>query len=421
MWLLATGAAGLVVRHELDEAFDSALQETAQRLLPLAVTDLFERANGNAPRRVAPLAEHEEYLTYILRDRVGDVLLHSHDADTTIFPASPAVGFRETATHRIYGESAVSGTYFIEVAEPLDHRQEAAAEALLALAGPVVVLLPASILWVWWFVRRSMRPVLTLGSQIEMRGGGDLSPLTARGLPGEIEPIAHSVNRLMERLKRTLDAERSFTANAAHELRTPIAGALAGTQRLIADAPAGPTRERARAVEESLRRLARLSEKLLQLAKAEGGGLLSESANDLGPILLHLVEEFRRSDAMRPRLHLSVSEQAALQSRLDGDAFAILMRNLIENAVGHSPPGTPVEIVAGDGHVRVANEGPVLPPAALARLKGRFARGETEANGSGLGLAIAEAIASGAGGRLTLRSPATGRVDGFEARLDLPA
>lgn len=420
MWLTATLAAGVVVRHELDEAFDSALQETAQRLLPLAVIGIIDRDSDTA-RAVAALGKHEEFLTYLVRDKSGRILLHSHDADPEKFPAEPSRGFRQTATHRIYGEAAISNTIFIQVAEPLAHRRSAAFEASVALFLPLFLLVPVSLLGVWIFVRRSMRPVVGLKEEIEARSGADLSPLMAHALPAEIGPIADAVDRLMERVRRTLEAERSFTANSAHELRTPIAATLAQTQRLIAETSEGPLQERARRIESSLHELARLSEKLMQLAKAEGSALLSEQPQDLSAVLVHLIDEFRRKEESPERLRLLFPEVAGLMSHMDPDAFGVLMRNLIENALKHGEAGRPVDISVADGNrIRVVNDGPAVPPEVLARLKERFARGATRAKGAGLGLAIAEAIAAGAGGELLLLSPAHGRQGGFEAMVRLP-
>ncbi len=420
MWLAATTAAGFVVRHELDEAFDSALQETAQRLLSLAAVDILNREGAPAARRVATIGRHEEYLTYLVWDRAGNVLLHSHDADPAVFPRSAETGFRTTASHRIYGESAISDTLHIEVAEPLEHRREAAMESVVALVLPLAVLIPLSLVGVWWFVRRSLRPVIDLRTQIEVRGAGDLTPVAAGGLPGEIGPIADAVNRLMDRLRHALEAERSFTANSAHELRTPIAGALAQTQRLLAELPQGELSDHAARIEDSLHHLARMSEKLMQLARAEGGSLLAETPQDLGPVLALIVDEFRRDGGDGARLRFTASPNGQLRSRMDPDAFAVLMRNLIENALKHSPAGSPVEVSLSEGTlVRVVNGGPALSPDVLSRLRGRFERGPTTAAGSGLGLAIADMITSGTGTTLELLSPAGGRTDGFEARLTI--
>lgn len=422
MWLVAMLVAGLIVRHEMDEAFDSALQETAQRLLPLAVLDVMGREGAPAARHVAALREHKEFLTYLVRDPEGRILLRSHEAEPAVFPARPATGYRSTRTHRLYGEAAITGTIFIEVAEPLAHRRKAAWESTAGLLAPLPVLIPLSLFVVWWLVRRNMAPVLAFNTEIEARGDGNLTPLAAEALPAEIQPSAEAVNRLMDRLRRSLDAERSFAANSAHELRTPIAATLAQTQRLIAEAPEGALRDRARQIEKALRDLARLSEKLMQLARAEGGGLLAETPQDLWPVLVHLADEFRRDPQNAARLRVSAPAGARLISRIDPDAFAVLMRNLIENALMHGDAGEAVVITVKEaGTVSIVNGGPAVLAGKLETLKARFVRGRTHARGSGLGLAIAETIAAGAGARLDLISPATGRATGFEAVLHLSA
>lgn len=419
-WLVATLIATAVIRHELDEAFDSSLQETAQRLLSLAAIEVLSREDTQTSSRVAALVAHKELLTYRVLDAQGNVLLLSHDADLDDFPLMPSTGFSTTKTHRIYGESAISDTIYIEVAEPLEHRIEATTGALIALLSPLLALIPLSLLGVWWIVRRSMRSVEQLKDQIEARGEGDLSPVSATDLPIEISPIAKAVNLLMDRLRRVLDAERSFAANSAHELRTPIAAALAQTQRLIAEAPAGPLTKRAVKIEASLHHLTELSAKLLQLAKAEGGGLLAETQQDLRVILAHVVDGFLFTDKGRGRFRVINTGDMPLNSRMDPDAFGILMNNLVENALKHSRPESLIDIVIGADHsVSVRSEGEIVSIEVMARLKYRFERGETDTTGSGLGLAIADTIARGANARLDLYSPASDKPDGFEAKVTL--
>ena len=421
MWLVATLAAGLAVRHELDEAFDSALERTAHRILSFAALNIIGDEDAPVVERVAQVGELEVYFTYLVRDQTGSIVLQSHDADRATFPDNPTLGFRNTATHRIYGAAAANNGLFIEIAEPLEERREAATEAAVSLFTPLPVLVPLSLLGIWWFVRRSMRPMLELKLQIETRGEGDLSPMTTQGLPVEIGPMANAVNQLMERLRRALEAERNFTANSAHELRTPIAAALAQTQRLIAETSKGTAQDRARQIETSLHQLTRLSEKLMQLARVEGGGLLSETPQDLALVLPHIVDEFRNIQEADTRLKLIAPASSKLWSRMDPDAFAILMRNLIENALKHGPSDAPVEVVVTDGGaLRVVNDGPVVAPEVLAGLTRRFERGRTVTKGVGLGLSIAEAIAAGAGATLELKSPAADRANGFEAVLHLP-
>jgi len=420
LWTAAAIVTVLNLRTELDEVFDSALQETAQRILPLAVIEILNRDEDDAiTQRVTPLRPHEEHFTYLVRDANGTVLMRSHAADETIFPPFAGPGFARTPTHRIYQDAALQGAITIAVAEPLARRREVAREAALALALPLGLLVPLSLLGVWALVRRSMRPIRAFRDAISARGGGDLAPVPAGGLPAEIEPVAGAVNDLLDRLRRTLEVERSFAANAAHELRTPVAAALAQTQRLIAETGEGPARDRAREIEVALKRLARLSEKLMHLARAEGGRLRAERPMDVAPILGLVLDELRASADGSARIEASMPDGPTL-SDMDPDAFAILARNLIENALRHGAPDEPVRVaLTRDGVLRVTNGGPPIPADILNRLPRPFERGQTRENGSGLGLAIADAIARGAGARLVLRSPAPGRMDGFEATLSL--
>lgn len=417
LWVATAAVTIQKLRHEMDEVFDSALEETGQRLLPLAVRDIVGRdSDDDASQSVATMREHNEYFTYVVRDAEDRVLLRSHKADLSVFPPFTAMGFANTPTHRIYFDAALQGTITISIAEPLVRRQMVAREILVGLALPLGLLIPISLIGVWAVVRMSMAPLRRFRSDIEVRGAGDLSPISAEGLPSEIQPNALAVNRLLERLKRTLEAERSFTANSAHELRTPVAAALAQTQRLIIETSDKAARDRAREIEAALRRLSRLSEKLMQLARAEGARLRTTEPTDLAAILKMLVSEMAETADGTDRIKLTLPDGPML-SRIDPDAFAILARNLIENALKHGCRQEPVRVaLSADGVLRVANAGPAVAPDLLARLSEPFERGQAQADGAGLGLAIAKTIAAGTGGRIELLSPREGRQDGFEAR-----
>ncbi|MFG1342339.1 sensor histidine kinase [Xanthobacter autotrophicus] len=421
LWLAAATVAGLVLQHEIGEVFDSALQEVAQRVLPLAYSELLSREAGDAPQHMAPIGPHREYITYVVRDGAGRVLLQSSDAELMAIPAGLAPGFRTSDRLRTYTEAAVRGTIVVTTAEDLGHRAAAVRRAVAALIWPLVALVPIALAGVWLSVRLSLKPVLAFRRAIETRGHGNLTPVATAGLPEEIAPVAAAVNALLERLRGALEAERGFTANSAHELRTPIAAALAQTQRLVAELPEGPERERARAIAGALRRLSRLSEKLLQLAKAEGGGLVAEVPAPLAPVLRHVIADIDRQTGRGTDIALSIPANGGPLSDLDPDAFAILARNLIENALKHGEPETPVEVQLDDGRFEVANHGPVVPADLLAGLLRPFQRGPTGAEGSGLGLAIAAAICRGAGLTLDLTSPIPGTADGFRATVRFPA
>jgi two-component system, OmpR family, sensor kinase len=413
-WLAAAIVAGFVLRREIDEVFDSALQEVAQRVLPLAYSELLTR-DADETQRVPPVGPHREYITYVVRDAQGRELLQSSDADPSRIPNGLAPGFHSTDALRTYTETAVQGTIVVTAAEDLQHRRAAVMKAVMALVWPLLALVPVAVAGVWLAVRLSLKPLVAFRGAIEARGRGNLSPIGTQGLPEEIAPVATSVNALIGRLRGALDAERSFTANSAHELRTPIAAALAQTQRLIAELPEVAQRERARSIEMALRRLSRLSEKLMQLAKAEGGGLVAEYAAPLGPVLRLVIDEVERHADCAERLDVSIPEDGGPPHDLDPDAFGVLARNLIENAVRHGVPETPIAIRLLPDRLEVENRGPVVPPDQLDSLTRPFKRGPTRADGSGLGLAIAAAICRGAGLSLVLASPIPGESDGFRA------
>ncbi|KPH79403.1 ATP-binding protein [Bosea vaviloviae] len=420
VWLLATVAAGLLLRREIDEVFDSALQEVVQRVLPLAYTEILAREAdaGSDPQQVASVGAHREYITYIVRDAAGRRLLQSHDADPAQFPPNPAHGFSDGPSSRLYTEIAVSGTIIVTAAERPGHRQKAVRDAIKMLAWPLVLLLPLGIAGTWVLVAVTLRPIVAFRHEIEARGSGHLAPVSVSHLPSEIAPVENAVNALMARLRRALDAERCFTANSAHELRTPVAAALAQAQRLRAELPEGSARARTVEVESALKRLARLSEKLLQLARAEGASLIGETPQDLVPALRLVLHDLSAEGAVG----IALPQTGRFVSTLDMDAFAILARNLIENALKHGDASEPVRVaLTDDGRFSVVSPGPVLEPAILATMTQRFVRGTTMVEGAGLGLSIVQAITQGIGGEIAFVSPASGQEDGLEVAVQLPA
>ena len=419
IWIGAATITAIGLRHEIDEVFDSALRETAERILPLAVIDIVSRDTDGVTQRLAALRGHDEHFTYVVRDAGGTVLLQSHAADPAVFPPYDGRGFRKTATHRFYNDEAVSGTIRITVAEPLGHRAEVAGEIQMGLGLPLLIVLPVALLAIFLAVRESLGPLRRFRDRLEARTPRDLTPVPALDLPSELAPLAETLNRLFGQLQAAFEAERSFASNAAHELRTPLAGAIAQVQRLRAETDDPKLKERASGIEATLKRLTRLSERLMQLARAEGGRLRLPERADLRPVVRIVADDIGRAPG-GPDIRLTLPPDPVL-SDLDPDMLAILCRNLIENAHRHGDKGQPVEVrLTQGGTLSVANDGPPVAAEKLARLTRRFERAADDPEGSGLGLAIVSAIAERSGSRLTLSSPRPGQSNGFEARLDLP-
>ena len=422
-WLLAIGLGIQVMRHELDEVFDSALQETTERLLALIVDDaqFRDRVDTEQLSQVKTPGRHE-YLTYQVRDPAGTVIFRSTDAQQQPFDAPLNTGFADTARHRIYTGASADGTLFLQVADRFSNRREAVRESAVTMLIPLVVLIPVSVFAIWLIVGRTLRPIDALRTAISTKDGGNMAPVESDMLPKELKPIARSVNLLLDRLRKAFDAEREFTANSAHELRTPIAGALAQTQRLIEELPDGHLKTRATNIELSLANLGRLAEKLMQLARADSGFGATTTSVNISQILDLIVLDFERDTRTGPRLRYNRGTGAPIMRRADIDAFGIVMRNLVENAVMHGDRDAPITIsMATDGAITVTNDAEVVPATDLITLKTRFQRGKTDASGSGLGLSIADRIVTQMGGQLVLSSPPAGQRSGFEAKVILAA
>lgn len=425
LWLCAVISSVVVVRHELNEVFDGALQEAALRLLPLALDDLQEAEEHDGAREVADTGDGDDTeaaLAYQVRELSGRILIRSHDAPRVSFPDVLATGYSESDGWRSYTVRAVDRPLYIQVAEPMRHRDEALLEVLVWLIAPVAFLAPLAGMIVMVAIRRVLTPIAGVREAIRTRGRSDLAPIDDGGLPDELAPIVDDVNRLLRRLGHALESERSFAANSAHELRTPVAAALAQLSRLATELQGTAAAERAERIATVLRGLAGRIEKLLQLARADAGIALRREPVDPVQVVELLVEEFRRQEQHADRLHLEIATEDDVRVETDIDALAIALRNLIENALVHGTPDGIVQVtVADDRSIRVINDGPAVVPERLAALTGRFERGGGPTPGTGLGLAIADTIIRQAGGSLQLLSPATGRADGFEAVVRFPA
>ncbi|WP_170295012.1 histidine kinase dimerization/phospho-acceptor domain-containing protein [Paracoccus aestuariivivens] len=392
-WLIALLVGWTILRREIDEVYDAALGRTADRIL--AIEDI----QRGTPRRSDLVAQ--------MTGPDRQVLFRSRNADDTLFSATIDEGFSDAGDMRVLTLKTEGGG-LLQIAAPLEERGAAARETLAGMLLPSILLLPLAFLGISWFTRRRLAPVDDLSREVAGRDARDLRPLGLKDLPAELEPIQKAVDQLMAQLDIALTAERDFSSNAAHELRTPIAATLAQTQRLIAETRDPETRARAEGIATSLRRLSRLSEKLLDLARAEGISGRDHGLHDMVPVLRLLASEFDG------RVRLELTDVPA-PIAMDIDSFAVLARNLIENALVHGTP--PVTVRLSASSLVVENSGPPVAPDALAKLTRRFERAGSQNPGSGLGLAIVETIARNSGTSLRLTSPAPDKPDGFLAEV----
>lgn len=429
VWLLCLAGVGWYVSRTINQNFDYELIESTHRLIETAVLAHEQRhADGDPVVVPQPMLEHYHPLIYQLRDASGRVLVHTSAAPPEPLDVPLAPGFHENDSWRIYTavhtDAATGGTLYMQLHDPLEERREAVRRMLLGLLPPLLVVLPLLTLLLRVIARRELRTLNDLQGEIAQRGGGDLSPIAPAALqrmPEELRAVGVDVNRLLERLAQALDVERALAANAAHELRTPLATVRLRLQTAL---DRGLARADVQAALDALAVLSHRAERLLQLSRAESAAALGQSPVDLVQLAATVAEEFWQHTSQRQRLDLRVPEQEdapPIRALGDVDTLALALRNLVENALHHGGDEM-VEIeVRPPAMLIVRDHGPGVDAPSLATLQQRHVRHSSDTAGYGLGLSIVATIVQKHRGRLTLHSPRTDGRPGFEARIELPA
>ena len=422
LWLVATLAVVWFVDHEINENFDSELVEVSHRLFDSVVQEYDQRRGGTvhggtvpsepltAPTPLFPSDE----VRYRLLDAAGHVLMRSHDTRAGAFEVPLAPGFADAGDWRNYTVHHPQRPLYLQVADPLDERRETLDHTLFGLIVPLVAVLPLLAWLLHNIARRELRVLKDMEAQIAQRSGTDLRPIALADLPRELRSVGDQFNHLLERLSQALDVERALAANAAHELRTPLAAARL---RLEAALEQDLRREDVLAALTSLKTLANRAEKLLQLSRAESGAALARAPVSLLQLAAGVAQEFWDDERVRERLDLKVPETDVKNVTGDFDALAIALRNLVENALKYGAGSRVLLQVTPKGELVVRDHGPGVPAGQLDSLRQRHVRQGAHAAGYGLGLSIVASIAQRHDARLRLASPPPGAAQGFEARI----
>jgi len=396
--------------RQADEMFDYHLQQMAHALrggIPLAPPSL-EGGQG------------EEYLVQIW----GPDGVQLFRSVPTPLPPRAVLGFSDARLqgrhYRVYTLQTPFQT--IQIAQNLDQRQARARALALRAALPMVLAAPLLMLLAWWGINRSLAPLARARAEVALRAADDLSPLQGAGLPDEVRPLVDEINALFTRLDRAFVAQKSFVSHAAHELRSPLA-ALQLQAQAVARASDAETRDLAMArLQQGIARAIQLMQQLLVLARQEAQASASLAPLDLLPLARQAVADaLPTAQARSVDLGLVAPDDAHTLPgvRGDADALAILLRNLLDNAIKFSPPQGRVDLVVGPAELAVHDSGPGIAPSERERVFERFYRSpDAQAPGSGLGLAIARVIAERHGAALRLDT--SSRLGGTCATLCFP-
>jgi signal transduction histidine kinase len=314
------------------------------------------------------------------------------------------------ARWRAYGLQTEQGV--IQIAQPVRVREALARSAALHVVIPLALLLPIMILAVTGIVQQGLRPLRYLTAEIQSRDAHTLESLEGAPLPAELAPLVNELNRLLARLRQAFAAQRSFIADAAHELRSPLASLRLQLQ-LLDRAPDTAARSEARGMlGAGVERAIHLVEQLLTLARSDP----QEVTGDLQPLDLTAVAAAGVADAhalaIARNIDLGLDAPPNVPVTGDREALRTLVRNLVDNAVRYTPPGGQVQVHCGrnsrGAYLEVTDNGPGIAPADRQRVFDRFYRrsGTTE-SGTGLGLAIVKAIAERHGAAVLLDAAPT--------------
>ena len=404
--LAATAGAYVFMQHRLTAAYDQDLGDIARALVPyLRSTKTGVELVFNEQSDAVLRADSNDQIFYAVRDENGRLVAgdstvpkgEAEDREIVHFWNTTREGapIRAAMLYARVGEHSVS----VVAAETMRKRDSAARDALVSSLAPTILLIVAAFAAVLFGVRRGLEPVARLGEMLRERSSRDLQPMREDTLAEELQPLVHSLNEMFARLDASQAAQARFIANAAHQLRTPIAGLVSQLELARGGGPEARTHlEHAR---QASLRLARLAQQILSLAAADpiANASTVRQPCDLAEVVRGHAEQWLRA-ANGAELEFELQP-----ARIRGNPVLLgeLASNLVDNATRYG--GTTVKIATGEREdgawLEVQDNGRGIPPEARERIFERFHRLEpSTTEGSGLGLAIVSEIAQRHGGEV---------------------
>lgn len=313
----------------------------------------------------------------------------------------------------------------IEVGETTDKRSQLANKIVASVILPQFIIIPLAVLLVWFGLSRGLRPLTRLRKTIDARKPDDLSPIATRRVPEELEPLVEAFNEMLDRMKRSVESQQRFVADAAHQMRTPLTGLKTQAQFAMRETDPEALRHALRQIATGVDRAGRLINQLLTLARTEGGELAErrQEPMDLSNLAQSVVSDLIMA-AIAKDIDLGFESEGPAMINGNRLLLSELAKNLIDNALRYTPIGGHVtcRVVGDTASVRfeVEDDGVGISEEQAEMVFERFYRvDDSSSEGSGLGLAIVQEIAVQHSTRASLRPNPTGR--GAIARVVFPA
>lgn len=439
MFLLLASAGSLAIgaltyfqaAHEVEELFDADLAQLARVLAGLLDPETAATRGPELARSLARAGEignleddeptayghpYETKLGFQLRGPDGRLVFSSPEAPSE--PLAPLSAGFSWEVHggfrwRVFTLTDEAAAIWVQVAQRADVRGELAGEIAIDLLVQSLLGLPIVLLVVPLIVVAAFAPVQRIAAELRGRAPGNLHPIDTQHVPEEVRGLVDSLNHLFERLSLAFEAERRFTADAAHELRTPIAALLVHAENARRTRNEGTRTAALDRIAVAARRLQRLVEQLLTLSRLDpDAGLGDWEPVNLAALATDEVRQASaRADGAGVRLECDFHPLPPMQGNVV--MLGVLIRNLLDNALRHTPRGGRVRLstcsAAGAAEFVVQDDGPGVPPALRERVLERFYRAPGQGGeGSGLGLSIVRRIAEIHGASLRLEDAAPG-------------
>lgn len=404
-WLAMIGLTYKDAHREVDELFDAQMAQVAQTLLALASEydddDDIARLEGGSHK-------YQKKFIFQLWDHEGRLLLRSEHAPLQALVERDGYSDADAQSKshwRYYAQWDKERKLRVIVGEHHHMREELSRHLIWRMLAMSMLELPLLGLWVWFATRQGMAPLSAVADQVAQRAPDHLDAVAPARAPHELRPLLDALNDLLARVGRAFESERRFTADAAHELRTPLAALTTQAQVALRARDAA---ERNHAIEQlvvSSRRASRLVDQLLTLARLDPAAGLPRAEVAIDVVAADVCAD-HGGMALEKQIALELEADAV---RLSGSEpmLRVLLRNLVDNALRYTPTGGRVLVQLGMDatgvRLMVSDSGPGIPPESRAAVLQRFCRlAGQEVEGSGLGLSIVARIAELHGAQLEL-------------------
>lgn len=406
VWTAAAVISWQESRDQMDEFFDTYQLLLARQLSTADWTNLTADMQKKSNRLIENVdddgEEEDEALGFAVFNRRGEMIFNDDENGRDFIYTPEASGFvnqkigRKKDMWRIFWLTSADKNFTIAVGQELEFRDDAALELVEETLLPWLVGLSVLLLAVIWMVRRELRPLRRIADELSERDSDNLHPLSLSGQASEILPLIKAINTQFSRIEQMLQRERGFISDSAHELRSPLTALKVQLEvAQLADDDAAARHQALQKLNQGIDRSTRLVEQLLALSRLDSAAAAANDEPLDWPALVNAAVNEQLPAAEEKKINIKTSTDGSAPTTCGQPLlWALLLRNLLDNAVRYSPEEAQISIELKDETLSVTNSNTVVAAEYLPRLKERFFRpAGQKSTGSGLGLSIVERIA----------------------------